>query len=179
MQGSGINAELGLTVAAVWRGQETIAIPKSQQVIYPADELLIVGRQERLRQLLAWGNELIDSGEQPVPGELPIEPIEIMIAPRSDAIGKTLSEMKLNRDAGLLAMALWRDGRSYHTDVRKLPLQVGDAILVVGQSADIQNLSHNPNYILPAGRIFGIDQPKWQSAFPPFLSPLSPWLWRF
>ncbi len=151
VQDSDINAALGLTVAAVWRGRETITIPKSTQVIYPDDELLIVGREERLQQLLAWGIELIEGGARAVAGELPIEPIEIMIAPRSNAIGKTLSEMKLNRDAGLLAMALWRDGRSYHTDVRKMPLQVGDAILVVGQSPDIQNLSNNSNFILPAG----------------------------
>ena len=151
VQESDINAELGLTVAAVWRGRETITIPKSSQVIYPADELLIVGREERLRQLLAWDIELIEDGARAAADELPIEPIEIMIAPRSTAIGKTLSELKLNRDAGLLAMALWRDGESFHTDVRKMPLQVGDAILVVGQSADIQKLSRNSNFILPAG----------------------------
>ena len=151
VQESDINAELGLTVAAVWRGRETITIPKSNQMIYPADELLIVGREERLQQLLAWDTELIEGGARAAADELPIEPIEIMIAPRSGAIGKTLSEMKLNRDAGLLAVALWRDGQSYHTDVRKIPLQVGDAILVVGQSADILNLSRNSNFILPAG----------------------------
>ena len=152
VQESDINAELGLTVAAVWRGRETITIPKSNQMIYPADELLIVGREDRLEQLLAWGNELIESDKHAVQGVLPIEPIEIMIAPRSNAIGKTLSELKLNRDAGLLAMALWRDGQSFHTDVRKMPLQVGDAILVVGTSSDIQNLSQNSNFILPAGK---------------------------
>lgn len=147
---SAINAKLGLTVAAVRRGHETITIPKSSQMIYPADKLLIVGREERVQQLLDWGNELVIDAK-PADG-LPLEPIEIMIAPRSDAIGKTLSQMKLNRQSGLLAMALWRGGHSLHTDVRKIPLQVGDAVLVVGQSADIQNLSHNPNYILPAGR---------------------------
>ena len=151
VQESDINAELGLTVAAVWRGRETIAIPKSTQMIYPADELLIVGREERLQQLLAWGIEVIESGAYAVADELPIEPIEIMIAPRSNAIGKTLSQLKLNRDAGLLAVALWRDGQSFHTDVRKMPLQVGDAILVVGQSSDIHNLSRNSSFILPAG----------------------------
>ena len=144
---SAINAELGLTVAAVRRGGDTIAVPKSSQMVMPGDELLIVGRQDRLNGLLEWGNQLLAGGE----GALPIEPIEIMIAPRSDAIGKTLSQLKLNRDAGLLAVALWRDGRSQHTDVRNLPLQVGDAVLVVGQAEDIERLSHNPNYILPAG----------------------------
>ena len=151
VQESDINAELGLTVAAVWRGRETIAIPKSTQMIYPADELLIVGREERLQLLLDWGIEVIESGAYAVADELPIEPIEIMIAPRSNAIGKTLSQLKLNRDAGLLAVALWRDGQSFHTDVRKMPLQVGDAILVVGQSSDIHNLSRNSSFILPAG----------------------------
>ena len=64
--------------------------------------------------------------------------------------------MKLNRDAGLLAVALWRDGQSYHTDVRNMPLQVGDAILVVGQSSDFQNLSRsNANFIVPRRRILG------------------------
>ncbi len=151
VQESDINAELGLTVAAVWRRGETITIPKSNQMIFPADELLIVGREDRLEQLLAWGNELIEREKHAVKGVLPIEPIEITIAPRSNAIGKTLSEMKLNRDAGLLAMAIWRDGQSFHTDVRKMPLQVGDAILVVGLSTDIQNLANNSNFILPAG----------------------------
>ena len=148
---SAINARLGLTVAAIWREYETIAIPKSNQMIYPADELLIVGQEERVQQLLTWGNALVSNAQHSDSHELPIEPIEIMIAPRSDAIGKTLSEMKLNRESGLLAMALWRDGHSFHTDVRKMPLQVGDAVLVVGQAGDIQNLSDNPNYILPAG----------------------------
>ena len=151
VQTSGINAELGLTVAAVRRGTETITIPKSSQMIHPADELLIVGSQDRVQQLLAWGNELVRHAKKRTQQELPLEPIEIMIAPRSDAIGKTLSEVKLNREAGLLAMALWRDGQSFRTDVRKMPLQVGDAVLVVGQSTDIQNLADNPNYILPAG----------------------------
>ena len=151
VQESDINAKLGLTVAAIWRGRETITIPKSTQVIYPADELLIVGREERLQLFLAWGIDVIEDGAQAVASELPIEPIEIMIAPRSNAIGKTLSQLKLNRDSGLLAVALWRDGQSFHTDVRKMPLQVGDAILVVGQSSDIQNLSHNSSFILPAG----------------------------
>jgi len=146
-----INAELGLTIAAVWRKGETITIPKPNQMIYPKDELLIVGREERIEQLLAWNNALINDGAHSDHQELPIEPIEIMVAPRSDAINKTLSDMQLNSKSGLLAIALWRDGQSYHTDVRKMQLKVGDAILVVGQSSDIQNLSNNSNYILPSG----------------------------
>jgi di/tricarboxylate transporter len=146
-----INAELGLTIAAVWRKGETITIPKPNQMIYPQDELLIVGKEERIEQLLMWDNVLIDDEAHSDHQELPIEPIEIMIAPRSDAINKTLSDMQLNSKSGLLAIALWRNGQSYHTDVRKMQLQVGDAVLVVGQLGDIQNLSTDSNYILPSG----------------------------
>jgi len=149
---SAINAELGLTIATIWHRRQVITIPKPDQMIYPNDELLIVGREDRVAQLLEWGNEFIRETTQKDHHTLPIEPIEITIAPRSDAIGHTLSEMKLNSKSGLLAISLWRDGHSLHTDVRKIPLEVGDAVLVVGQSEDIQNLANNPNYILPAGR---------------------------
>ncbi|MGB7341754.1 MAG: SLC13 family permease [Phototrophicaceae bacterium] len=152
IKASDINAQLGLTIATIWRDKEAITIPKSDQVLYPNDELLIIGREDRVQQLLTWGNVLVDASIQPEHHDLPIEPIEIIIAPRSDAIGKTLSEMKLNREVGLLALSLWRDGESYHTDVRKMPLEIGDAVLVVGQSSDIQDLANNPNYILPSGR---------------------------
>lgn len=148
---SQINAQLGLTVAAIWGKNETITIPKPDQMLYPGDELLVIGREERVEQLLGWGNTLLDAEVNSNHHNLPIEPIEIMIAPRSDAIGKTLSDMKLNSKSGLLALALWRDGESYLTDVRKMPLDVGDAILVVGKSGDIENLANDHNYIVPVG----------------------------
>ena len=112
VQESDINAELGLTVAAVWRGREAITIPKSNQMIYAADELLIVGREDRLEQLLAWGIELIEGGARAAAAELPIEPIEIMIAPRSNAIGRTLSANEAQprrRLAGDGALARWTE----------------------------------------------------------------------
>ncbi len=148
---SAINAELGLTIAAIWRTDETITIPKSDQMLYAGDELLIVGREGRIHDLTGWGTAILDAEIAPDHHDLPIEPIEIIIAPRSEAIGRTLSDMKLNSEAGLLSLALWRDAGSYHTDVRKMSLQVGDAVLVIGESDDIQNLANNPNYILPAG----------------------------
>jgi len=145
-----INAKLGLTIAAIWRKNETITIPKSDQVIYPGDELLVIGQEERVEDLIKWGNSMV-AEVAPRRNALPVEPIEIMIAPRSNAEGKTLSEMTLNREAGLLALALWRDGESFINDVRKIPLQVGDAVLVVGEASDIQALYDHPDYILPAG----------------------------
>ncbi len=152
VQESDINDKLGLTVAAVWRGRQTVAVPKSNQKIYPDDKLLIVGSEEQLQEFLEWGVESIEQNERAVANELPIEPREIVIAPRSNAIGKTLSNMKLNRDSGVLAMALWRNGKSYQSRVRKMRLQVGDAILVMGKSSDIQNLPKDKNFLLSADK---------------------------
>lgn len=148
---SSINAELGLTIAAIWRKDDKITIPKSDQMIFAKDELLIIGREDRVQQLIKWGNLLVEEISTQRQS-LPVEPIEIMIAPRSQAEGKTLSEMTLNRNAGLLALAIWRDGQSLTTDVRKIPLKVGDAILVVGEPKNIEDLSNNSDYILPAGQ---------------------------
>jgi len=147
----GINRELGLTIAAIWRNNETISIPKSDEIIYPNDELLIFGNEDRVQQLLNWDNTLIDIADVQPQRQLLFEPIEIMIAPRSSAEGKTLSQMKLNRELGLLSLGLWRDGQGLTTDVRNIPLRVGDAVLVIGQVDDIEKLTDHPDYILPAG----------------------------
>ena len=193
VQDSAINTELGMTVAAVWRGEETIAIPKSQLRMRAGDELLIIGQaaqlddllacgvrlikdealaaagEERhwqrrpLSQMLAWGNRLRGGDYQAEPGDLPLEPVEIMIPSRSNAIGKTLSALKLNRDEGLLAIALWRDGSVIDRNVRKEPLRVGDAILAVGKPEDIQQLSRNPNFAIPAGE-YAAEPIQWDKA---------------
>lgn len=149
---SAINAQLGLTIAAIWRKRETITIPKSDQILYPDDELLVIGRADRVEDLITWGNSYVQAAARKKQRSLQIEPIEIMIAPRSEAVGQTLSDIKLNSEAGLLALALWRDGESHLVDVRKIPLEVGDAVLVVGKWDDIQALANDDNFILPSGK---------------------------
>ncbi|PJF25561.1 MAG: SLC13 family permease, partial [Phototrophicales bacterium] len=77
---------------------------------------------------------------------------EVIIPPRSTIIGKTLIDLRFRSKFGLTTVALWRNGRSYRTDVGKMPLQVGDALLMVGSAAQIRALAQESDFtVLQSG----------------------------
>lgn len=148
---SHIGEQLGLTVLAIWRGRHAIFSPSPNQDILPDDYLLVLGRKERVDQLLAWGTAL--SREQPPHNhkhDYSVDFAEVIIAPRSMALGQTLTELKYRERFGLTAVALWRGGRSYRTDVGRMPLQVGDALLLIGSPERVKTLANDRNYLVPS-----------------------------
>ncbi len=72
----------------------------------------------------------------------------MLVAPRSRAVDKTLSELHFREKFGLTAVALWRAGRSIRTDLGKLPLQFGDALLVHGPRDRIHVLQEEVDFIV-------------------------------
>ena len=52
---------------------------------------------------------------------------------------------------GLTAVALWRDGRSYRTDVANFKLQFGDALLMVGAPDRFNVLRAEPDFLVLSG----------------------------
>ncbi|MEP7294133.1 MAG: SLC13 family permease, partial [Chloroflexota bacterium] len=66
----------------------------------------------------------------------------------SPVIGKSLTELNFRSKFGLTTVALWREGRSYRTDVGKFPLQVGDALLMVGPVKNIRRLADERDYMV-------------------------------
>jgi di/tricarboxylate transporter len=79
---------------------------------------------------------------------------EVVIPPRSSVIGKTLCDLKFRNKYGLTSVALWREGRSYRTDVGKMTLKVGDALLMVGPISKIKILSQERDFLMLQGSHF-------------------------
>jgi di/tricarboxylate transporter len=79
---------------------------------------------------------------------LPVYLSELIIAPRSAAIGETIKELRLRSKFGVTAVALWREGRSYRTDVGDFTLEAGDALLVVGPPRSVRSLAVEPGFIV-------------------------------
>src|SRR5499427_3822547 len=151
-----IGAKLGLTIMAIWHGREARIPPAPSDVLHANDILLVLGREERIRQLEAMGTSIgRDGHETPTPRRLPVGLTEVVIAPRSPAIGRTLKDLRHRSKFGLTTVALWRAGRSYRTDVGDFPLQAGDALLMVGTPDRVRLLAEEPGYIVldqpPAG----------------------------
>lgn len=149
---SRIGSDLGLTVMAIWRGQQAILIPEPDTVIEADDLLLILGREDRVEGLLAQGLELgrpheIEAARLAQRAHS-VALTEVVIPPRSSVIGQTLSDLRFRARFGLTGVALWRGGRSYRTDVGKFQLQVGDALLMVGRTRNVEGLASDRDFIV-------------------------------
>jgi di/tricarboxylate transporter len=146
---SHIGEELGLTVLAIWRGHQAILTPEPMEVILSGDYLLVLGREERVAKLSEWGLSIgRENGNVNVRHDYSVDLTEVVIPPRSAAVGKSLSDLRFRNKYGLTTVALWREGRSYRTDVGRFPLQVGDALLMVGAVPRIRSLAQERDYLV-------------------------------
>jgi di/tricarboxylate transporter len=144
-----IGAQLGATVVGIWRGREARIPPAPTDIIAPHDILLVLGREERVRQLEKQRTTIGRFGyHRPTAPNLAVHLSEVIIAPRSPAIGRTLKELRFRTKYGLTTVALWRAGRSFRTDVGDFALQSGDALLMVGSPGRIQLLAEEPGFIV-------------------------------
>ncbi|NDJ62622.1 MAG: SLC13 family permease [Chloroflexi bacterium] len=159
-----IGRALGVTVLAIWRGGHAIMAPEPADVIRGGDYLLVLGREERVRQLTArgaiigrddhfttgGGDVKVKTARRDYPIDLTVDLAEVVIPPRSEAIGKTLADLRFRNKFGLTAIALWRHGRSYRTDVGRFTINEGDALLMVGPVPRIKTLGDERDYIVMA-----------------------------
>jgi di/tricarboxylate transporter len=149
LQHSQIGQELGLTVIGIRRGQRFIRNPQPAELIVPGDCLVVLGREERACQMEDWGlriERINDAAE--ARSEMGLGLTEVIIPPRSRVIGQSLSSLHFRNKYDLSALALWREGRSVRTDVGKLPLDVGDALLVMGVPSRIASLSKDRDFLV-------------------------------
>jgi di/tricarboxylate transporter len=147
--GSRIGETLGLSILAIERGRQTILAPKPDEVLRLRDVLIIVGRSERVEQLIEMGVAIeAESDREDDFSSDYIGMAEVIIAPRSRVVGQTLKQINFRQKFGLTVIALWRNGRSYRTDVGELPLQFGDALLMHGSRDKIRLLQAEPDFIV-------------------------------
>ena len=128
--------QLGVAVAAIWRGENAIFAPSSEEMLEPGDILLAVGREERVRQI-----EGVEIGRNHAANDLKgVMLVETMIAPQSRLEGRSLRELEFRKNYGFTAVALLRQQRSYRTDVATRKLLAGDSLLMVGNPDRLQQL---------------------------------------
>jgi di/tricarboxylate transporter len=146
---AGLGRELGVNVLAIVHdGTSRVAPPRSEQIC-EGDELFLEARVEQVELLRQRGvyvepdahlfRDLKTGG---------FELFEVVPAPRSNALGRTLRELHFREKFGLTVAAIWREGKPRRVGIGDLPLQPGDTLLVLGSHRRAEILQNDPDFIV-------------------------------
>ena len=145
---SGIGERFGLTVAGVRRSERVLFSLPPDQIVQPGDVLLVVGREDRLQAFGSAGVEVVGEASHLQISSHGVSFLEVMPSPHSRALGRSLRELEFRAEYRLTALALFRGGRSYRTDVGNFPLALGDSLLTIGSREHVKRLRANPDFIV-------------------------------
>ncbi len=140
---------VGITVVGVTReGDTRLAISPADR-IEAGDHLLLASEPQSIQALLSVGEVVL--GDPDTDASLQadnIEMVEVALAPRSTAEGRTLKEMDFRDRYGLIALALWRGGQPIHTDLADVVLRFGDALLLRGPREKLKRLAADSDFVV-------------------------------
>jgi di/tricarboxylate transporter len=141
----------GLGVMGIVRSGETQLMPAPDETLQAGDTLLVKGKKSDL--LMVEGLQSLEIETDPLPdlGELESEEIglvETVLSPHSTLAGKTLRELNFRFKYGLNVLAIWREGRSYRSNLRDKPLRFGDALLLYGPRNRLRILGSEPDFLV-------------------------------
>jgi di/tricarboxylate transporter len=130
-----IGRTLDLTILGIERSEGILRNIKPETHLREGDCLLALGRLDRLQELSqtpflaieAWDLAL----EHLVSARVGLA--EFSLDQNSPYIGSTLKNIGMRNRYGFNVLAIQRDGRNYHTDLRNLILEPGDKMLLQGE----------------------------------------------
>jgi di/tricarboxylate transporter len=146
---SGLGSEWHLTVLNIRRGRRRLDAPGAEERLEEGDRLLVQGRIEDLPGSEALAARRLTDGKEAGPLETgALRIVEITLAPRSNAAGKTLRELDFREKFGLTVLAIWHEGQPRRTNLADLPLQHGHALLVRGRTDRIRLVARDPDFLV-------------------------------
>jgi len=149
LSGSRLGELAGLTVLGIARGDELqLAVP-ADETIQANDRLVLTADAGQIDTLGDLGDvEVTTTASSETLESEGSGMVEAAIAPRSAAQGRTLRDLHFRDRSGLIALALWREGRPIHADLADTELRFGDALLLHGPREKIRQLASDPDFVV-------------------------------
>ncbi|NWG11933.1 MAG: SLC13 family permease [Acidobacteria bacterium] len=148
---AGMQERAEVTVLGIMRDRERRLAPEGHEILLTHDVLLLKAGVEGIQKLrqtpgveakadvvLRDANLVSDN----------VRLVEVMIGPASRFLGRTLKEIDFRRRYGLTALAIHRQGEELVERVGKIPLAVGDILLVQGPEGRLNNLRAAGNVLI-------------------------------
>jgi di/tricarboxylate transporter len=122
-------------------------VPRSTDEVLPGDEIAVVGRGknvEKLAQEYGWeikdGLEVFAESLSRTSAGM----AETIVSPRSELIGKTMSEVNFKELYGVNPVALFKGNRIYYSGLTHIRMQMGDTLLLQGPWERFHILKNHP-----------------------------------
>ena len=146
-----LGERFGVAVLAVERDGKTVVSPQPDHVILVGDYVVLSARQDDIQRLC--GVYALDVQDQVRLGSnaLRTEGVsmaELVLMPRSDLIGRTLTEVDFRETYGFSVLGIWRDGHPLRTRLAQIQIQSGDALLVQGSQASLGKLRESTDFVV-------------------------------
>ena len=141
-----------MTVRLVQRGQKPLLPPFENVVLSPGDTVIVAATRTALANALARRQPLMEAEadtndtQANQPGSLSLA--EVVVAPASRLMGRTLPQSGFYTETGCLVMGIQRRSRMPRMAMNDIRLEAGDVLLVAGTEDEIARLRGNRDVLL-------------------------------
>jgi di/tricarboxylate transporter len=145
----GLGEKLGVNVIAILRHGKSRLAPAPNEPLRAEDVIYLQAREEQIEALRSRGLEVRPEAitfEQLTSDTMALW--EVVLSPRSQAAGKTLRALHFREKFDLSVIAIWRKGRPRRVGLADMPLQLGDALLVLGARQRMNVLHSEGDFIV-------------------------------
>lgn len=122
-------------------------VPRSSDLITPGDDLAVVGKEKNARKLAeVYGWRFKDSLEVFAESlsRTNAGMAETIVSPRSELIGRTMSEVNFKQLYGLNPVILFKGNKLFYSGLTHIPMQMGDTLLLQGPWERFHILKNRP-----------------------------------
>lgn len=140
---SGFGRDLDLTVLGVLRKEQTPILPQGGTLLREGDVLIVEGNREEILKIKdTAGLDIHPDVKFPVAGEDKNGFVlaEAILVPGSPLTGRTLKSYQLRERHGVQVLAIHRHGVSLRDKLSRIPLRLGDALLLQGSREMLASL---------------------------------------
>ena len=135
----------------LFREGELRIMPEADEALEGGDLLLIQGGNEDLDVLRGLQELQIERTGRPPAHTADTERlgmVEATLDPHSGLVGQSLAQIGLREKYGLEVAAVWREGEAIRTNLDRLVVQLGDALLLVGPRERLLLLERDGDFLI-------------------------------
>lgn len=152
-------AEKKLTLLSMVHRREKIQVVYRRQIILANDLLMVQGSHDDIAKFASTHNLHMvsaENGQREIFHSEDSQAAEVVVTPNSPIVGRTASQIKFNRKYSVNLLAASRAGTPHRERLRDFKFEVGDVLLLHGESDELEEAIIKLNCYPLVNRVLGL-----------------------